>query len=187
MKKQKLFFSIAIVLLLSSPVVFAQTSGYIENKNLVRSNEIFSSVEGYFSKSTGKSIDYFSFILVSPTWAQAYGGITYSPDSLWSFSIGVGFEQAKIPWRTAASVYFAQGKTSSFAVIEYGGSGYWYLFWLNHQVGNFGFGIHAERFKGIGFNVQYSIPKTPFVLLMTPVYDYEVDEFGIIARAKLIF
>ena len=88
-------------------------------------------LNGQLAKSTpvGDSearVGFYVYGLVDRSWAQAHGGITYSPSKWIGFSAGAGTEVNEHPWRVAGSVFLAGRGNHAFLAVEHGGGDFWY-------------------------------------------------------------
>ena len=142
----------------------------------------------YGTKDLPKGFGLSYFLLVEPSWAEAYIGPTYSPKPWISIGLSAGIEQNKPLFRGAGSLWLGKDDISFLALWEkgFGKGNYWYKMTLNCQVHpSFAIGFVAWRFHGIGPIFTYEIPKTDIKLWMVPAYDLEVSDP--IRSTKIVF
>ncbi len=77
---------------------------------------------------------YFAYAFGSKHWAEAYGGVTYSPTPWADFGLGAGLERADDPFRYGGWVWLGQGDVSFCHLFEDGGSGPWHKTTLSLKV-----------------------------------------------------
>lgn len=108
----------------------------------------------YFWRGDG----YFAYALGCKQWAEAYGGVTYSPTSWADFGLGAGLEQADNPIRLGGWVWLGQGDVSFCHLFADGGSGPWHKSTLTLKVDErLSIGAIGRSFKGRGAFAEVAI------------------------------
>ncbi|OGE77901.1 MAG: hypothetical protein A2751_02550 [Candidatus Doudnabacteria bacterium RIFCSPHIGHO2_01_FULL_46_14] len=153
----------SIVLLLNSATAHGQTVGWVEERSFFKEGQTIQRVDGLVNGTINERIGTFVWFQIDPGYAQAYGGLTWSPKPWVQFAGGPGLEQAKKSARVGGYVWLGKGKTAFLFVPEYGGSGFWAKAEFNQSVGKrFGIGAISERYKGTGPKAEVNISKLKF-------------------------
>lgn len=124
--------------------------------------------------------DHFSItttFVVSPGYAEAYIGPTWSPTKSFSLGVAGGMETADAPWRSMAYASLHANNLSLFWLAEYGGSGLWYKSTAMYDVGSLSVGAIVQRFDGVGPRAVVPYRDVEFWAAV-PLYDVETGEFG---------
>lgn len=152
--------------------VYTRITSQSEGKYLIEPD-----VNLYGQKLLTKKFGIWGFALVEKNWAEAYGGILYSPAEWVEITLGGGIEQCPTLYRLSANVWMG-GKGFSFSLLTEKGDGpdnWWYKSVLKYKVGNFNLGVMAWRFHGIGPLAEYT-PLKRATIWINPVYDPEFKE-----------
>jgi hypothetical protein len=96
----------------------------------------------------------------------------------------VGLETAEMPLRLAGSAAWSDHTFEALAVVEYGGSGAWYLATANVWISWVGVGGYAQRFDGIG--PWLGLRFEPIVFWAAPVYEPEEATAGVMAGVEFV-
>lgn len=116
-----------------------------------------------------------NFNLVSPTWSEALVGPMYGSKIGGLYlegGVGGGFETNKKPLRGGAYLFGDHDKYWFLVDAEYGGSGHWYLGFLERKFKNgFRLGLHAQEFAPHGLRIGYKFSKIPIYLYTVSGYD----------------
>ncbi len=169
----KKFFVIIILALVANAAV-AQFQIYTRISEKITPEYDFNF---YGQKLLTKHVGIWGFALVEQKWAEAYGGLLYSPAKWVEITVGAGIEQCDALYRLSANV-FLSGKNFSFLLATEKGDGrdnWWYKSFLKYQVGKWNFGIQSWRFHVTGPIVEYS-PLSRLKIWVNPGRDLE---FGI--------
>lgn len=114
------------------------------------------------------------FALVEKGWAEAYGGLLYSPAKWVEITVGAGIEQCPALYRLSANVWMG-GKGISFLLATEKGDGpdnWWYKAMLKYRLKNWNLGLMSWRFHGTGPLLEYT-PTKIATIWVNPVYDFE--------------
>ena len=177
--KRVVLFMIVVIMAASSTgfaqmtfQVYTRITAQPEGKYLVEPD-----INIYGQKLLTKKFGVWGFALVEKNWAEAYGGVLYSPAEWVEITLGAGIEQCSSLYRLSANVWMG-GQGFSFSLLTEKGDGpdnWWYKSVLKYKVGNFNLGIMAWRFHGIGPLVEYT-PLKRATIWLNPVYDPEFKE-----------
>ena len=143
-----------------------------ENKKIIVEPDV--NVYGQKILDEKSGIGIWGFALVEKGWAEAYGGLLYSPAKWVEITIGAGIEQCPALYRLSANVWMG-GKGFSFLLATEKGDGpdnWWYKSTLKYQVKNWNLGVMSWRFHGTGPLVEYAPTKITSIWV-NPVYDLE--------------
>ena len=109
--------------------------------------------------------------VVSPGYAEAYIGPTWSPTAHFSLGAAGGMETADSPWRVMTYMAVNWPDLHMLGMMEYGGSGLWYKTSAMMDVETLSFGVLAQRFDGVGPRAAMRIGEVE--LWTAPLYDIE--------------
>ncbi len=126
------------------------------------------------SPATG-SFGVFAYTISAYKWAEAIGGLTYSPTEWSQILVGGGAEQDVNPFRGYTGLWLGNAQLSFLAEAELGGSGFWYQSIGTWKANDWlSVGYTARRFEGVGPRLEVSIPKSPFTVWSSAyVFDLE--------------
>lgn len=119
-------------------------------------------------------VDHFSItttFVVSPGYAEAYIGPTWSPTKSFSLGVAGGMETTDAPWRAMVYASLRADNLSLLGIVEYGGTGLWYKAVASYGIGPVSVGALVQRFDGAGPRVGVSYGD--FELWAAPLYDFE--------------
>lgn len=119
-------------------------------------------------------VNYFTLtttFVVSPGYAEAYIGPTWSPTAHFSLGIAGGMETADSPWRAMAYSAADYKNLHLLGVAEYGGSGLWYKAVVSYSIGPVSLGAMIQRFDGLG--PRFAVSRWNLELWAAPLYDLE--------------
>ena len=128
-----------------------------------------------------EKVGIWGFALVEKGWAEAYGGLLYSPAKWVEITVGAGIEQCPGLYRLSANVcMFGKGFTFLLATEKgEGADNWWYKSILKYQVKNWNFGVMSWRFHGTGPLVEYA-PAKRINIWVNPVRDFEFNETRVV-------
>ena len=151
------FLGMVPAFLLITAQASAQT--FVEYQNLFSDSGVAPTFDGLLT-GKGKTMDAFGWFLVSETWSEAVVGVAKSIRPWMSVSVGVGVDTDDNPWRVGPNVWVGNDRVSSFLILEYGGSGFWYRSMSFAKLGSrVEGGVHSQRFYGTGPAIQVSLNK----------------------------
>lgn len=136
--------------------------------------------------SSNFKINTFSLINPKSNWSEVFVGPSYTHSyktGLCEFGILPGFETDKSPFRVMSYVFHKQavgsGSVKSFIDFEYGGSGYWYVWYSQYQTKQgIIIGLQGQSFNGVwGPKIGYT--KLSFTGYFVSGYNLEKKEFGL--------
>lgn len=177
--KMKKFVHIAVILICSVLAIkaHASTSWFAESQNLVQQGNFVP--RGVLSVSHGfddSKFGIYGFSVSNPKYGEFFAGPTYRIIDWLTVGVGTGLEVARKAWRNNVFLFSSQGKHSLFANYEHSVGGYLYVGKYNYQALDWlGLGAIAMRFSGVGAKVELSIPSTPLILWLAPVFNPEVN------------
>lgn len=119
-------------------------------------------------------VDHFSLtttFVVSPGYADAYIGPTWSPTTHFSLGLAGGMETADSPWRVIAYSTASYKSLHLLGVVEYGGSELWYKAAVSYSIGKVSLGAMIQRFDGLGPRV--SVSRWNLEFWVAPLYDID--------------
>ncbi|MCK5821275.1 MAG: hypothetical protein KAH17_05300 [Bacteroidales bacterium] len=171
------------LILIVFQAINAQSNKYahIEYENLSnRSNsEWFAPQINIYGSASheGSRLGTYFFALLNPNWGEAYGGLSYQLTPWMSLNAGIGLETHSQIYRLNVGSFIAVNKLTLLQIYEYGGSGFWYSVILNYAVKpKLKTGLILKRYYGFGPNIEWNIGKSPVMLNVAPVYDFEFDQ-----------
>lgn len=166
---QKSLMTLAIISLTATPA-YATTNVTLKTFTTISQKGALNPAQAIFITTPATtSLDVFAWTVLTRSWSEAIGGITYSPTTWFQILLGVGAEQDVHPLRGYAGVWIGSGNVSLLAEAELGGSGWWYQSIGSHRVTDWlKLGYTARRLEGVGPRLEISIPKTPFTVWGTP-------------------
>ncbi|OYT36333.1 hypothetical protein B6U91_01465 [Candidatus Pacearchaeota archaeon ex4484_71] len=150
------FFGVLIIIL--SILLFsglkARGQATMQVYTRVTSSTLEPDVNIWFQKALtqNKKVGVWGFLLVEENWAEAYGGILYSPIKCLELTFGAGIEQSSENWRLSANMFFTK-KNIHFLLATEKGAGednWWYKSFLTYSLKNFDVGVMSWRFHGTG-------------------------------------
>lgn len=178
---QKVIMILVIIINVCS-VSYSQNFTFLEFENLSNLSK-----ENYFrpqinvyaeSFNSNPKIGLYFFALANENWGQAYGGIKIKPLNWLSISLGAGLEVNSNPYRFNITFLVIKNKFYFIQIYEYGGSGFWYHIVANYEVCDRNYlGILAKRYYGLGIDYEYKIKKIPLRFGVSPLYDFEDNNF----------
>jgi hypothetical protein len=109
-------------------------------------------------------------------YAEAYLGPYLDLGGGWQVGFGAGLETyAHNPWRLALVCDWERPRWQALAVVEYGGSGYWYHGLAAYQIHKMvAVGVFAQRFDGLGPMAQWRLG--PMRVWAAGLYNPEHEE-----------
>ncbi len=108
---------------------------------------------------------------VSPGYAEAYFGPTWSPTTHFSLGVAGGMETDADPWRVMTYSTASHKGFRTLGVVEYGGSGLWYKAVTSYTVEPVSIGAMLQRSDGLGPRIAVS--RWELELWTAPLYDVE--------------
>lgn len=192
---KKIIFFLAIIIDLKTS---AQTTMFmVEQQNYYSKSEKISPIMWVWANHSFKKKPFglFTFGLVSPNWGEIIAGPSVSKSynkGFVEFGIGSGIEVSKNPIRGMAYIYHEHQFSEKIQLkalydVEYGGSGYWYLWYIQlHTPKGFFFGAQGQAFNGCwGPKIGYQ--KGKFLIYTSSGYSIERKEFGAITGIRGLF
>ncbi len=160
-------------------------AGVAEVQVRFRPNEEPEPVPSFFisTQPIYKDFSLFGFAVAKEAWAQAYGGLIWSPTTWLSVSGGYGLEQPEGS-RYAVSSTLKSGKFSLLGVYEKGAD------WWGRSIAKYnptkeiGLGLYYHRGYGGGVYTEYNFQRLPISLWAAPTWDWEVEEYKGIVGVK---
>lgn len=180
---------LSIFLVLGFFVKSQSTSFFVEEQNYVNKEEIKPTAFIWANKQYKNNAGVFVFALVNQNWGEFLIGPNYTfkskknPQKFLEVGAGLGIETDNNPLRGAMYYFFntsptkeRKGTIQSLGFVEYGGSGYWYLWFGTYNVSNsIAIGVHAQSFNGVlGPRLQFQ--KGPFMTYLTVGKNLELKE-----------
>ncbi len=133
-----------------------------------------------------EKVGIWGFALVEKGWAEAYGGLLYSPAKWVEITVGAGIEQCPALYRLSANVWMG-GKGFSFFLATEKGDGpdnWWYKSFLKYRVKKWNVGIMSWRFHGTGPLVEYA-PAKRVNIWVNPVHDFEFNKNRVVVGVDI--
>jgi hypothetical protein len=200
---KKLFAILFIIF--CSIAVNAQTLFYVEGQSTMTRDTGTASVLASMNHSFPKSgLGIFGFTLVSPSFAEAFVGPTYTFDigdgAIMQIGSGVGFEKIEKGTPLGKSIRgmsyiyiehdplkMTKQKFQFLVDLEYLGSGPWYLSYATYNITNFvGVGIHTQKDAVLGGRVQI-FPTKWLMLYGVFGHNFEANKLGGMAAVRASF
>lgn len=152
--------SAAICFLVSSSLVSAQPSGWLEVQNFSGKGEGHQEYKGYVRGPIEGKLGWSAFGTTSEQYSQAYGGLTYAPSASMELSLSAGVETADDPLRYAGSLWIGKGRASLLYIYENGGSGPWEALLGTYAVSEkLKIGILSRSYVGTGPYAEVKVGK----------------------------
>lgn len=143
-----------------------------------------STVSVFARKPLSPKLAVTSFSLVNKKWGESLIGLEYSPFKWLSIEGEVGIESnieyygyRKNVIRRAGILTVATSKFLFLGTFEQG-SMPWFDLRSFYLVKQFGLGVMASQYYGMGPVVQYHIGKSPFTLWTSWIYDWDTSDYG---------
>jgi hypothetical protein len=139
----------------------------------------------------------FTYVFLTQQWGEIVAGVTktYSlkRDGLIEIGLGTGMETGQTQLRTAAYIFTIinlrkDGKCKLTGLIngEYGGSGYWYVGFLNTNISpKFALGVHAQY--GAAWGPRFQFTSKHLMLWCTVGKNVEANSGGGVVGIRLKF
>lgn len=176
------------LLLVLLPIYSQSQTLMIENGNYVTTQN-YNPYLWVWANSTIDSsnfkINCFSLINPKNNWAEIFVGPSYThtyKTGMCEFGVFPGFETDKRPIRFMGYLFHKQnigkGALKNFFDFEYGGSGYWYVWYSQYQTKQgLIFGLQGQSFNGVwGPKIGYT--KSFFTAYLVSGYNLEKKEYG---------
>ncbi|HRH25038.1 MAG TPA: hypothetical protein PLQ20_01735 [Candidatus Paceibacterota bacterium] len=176
------------------------TSFFVEQQNYFNKKSVSPSAFIWADKSYKDNGGVFVFALANQNWGEILIGPKYTIKSkknqnrFLEIGAGLGIETDKKPLRGTAYYFFntsptkeRKGTIQSLGFVEYGGSGYWYLWFGTYNISNsVAIGIHAQSFNGVlGPRLQFQ--KGSFMAYVVGGKNLELKECGGVAGLRYYF
>ncbi|MBI2410581.1 MAG: hypothetical protein HYV32_01625 [Candidatus Kerfeldbacteria bacterium] len=182
-----LLFACTTIVRAEEPVV-SKTKWSFEAQTLCTTDGCKPMLDVYatFQPARGR-IGAYGWVLVTPKWAEAYGGATFALTNWSQVALGAGFEQASMPLRLNASAAMWNRYGSAFATVEWGGSGFWYhsqilantpLTWLK---------VGVMSRAGAGSGLRFQLTPGRFTFWLAPLVSHDDPSLRVLGGAKITF
>lgn len=149
----KILATLAVIWLvcMASPVQAQQTSGYVEEENILRGSANEPWVNVYAKGALREKVGWTVWAQTSKGWSEALAGLTFAPTSFLEVSAIAGIETDEKPFRYSGTAWLGKGRFSFLTIQETGGSGYWQknmgVFQIKKPIA---VGVYQQTFVGTG-------------------------------------